>query len=73
MTTSVKALLEAYERLSDPERADFASEILRRTSSGDLGGEDLAQVADDTFLRLDAREAADGGELSLQGVRACGY
>ena len=62
MTTTVKVLLEAHQRLSDPERVDFAFEFLKRMGSVDLDDEDLARIADEAFLDLDVREAVDGCE-----------
>ena len=62
MTASVKSVLDAFDGLSEAERHDVVVEIFRRTASQDypdLDDETLAQIADETFLELDAREAAD--------------
>jgi len=63
MTESVKSLVHIFECLTETEQHDAAVEILRRTASQeypDLDDETLARIADETFLELDAREAADG-------------
>ena len=62
MTASARDLLDAIDRLPEAERHALAAEILRRTSDQDLpplGDEELASAAEELFLRLDAREAAD--------------
>lgn len=64
MTAAVRSILESFERLSDAEQHQAATEILRRTATLDyppLDDEALAQIAELTFLELDAREAADEG------------
>ena len=62
MTSSVRSFLESFENLTEHEKHDAAAEILRRTIPTEyppLDDEALAQIADLTFLELDAREAAD--------------
>jgi hypothetical protein len=62
MTASARELLEAIEKLPEAERLGLAAEILRRTSHRDLpplSEEDLTTAAEELFLQLDAREAAD--------------
>jgi hypothetical protein len=63
MTVSVQDLLDSFDRLPEPERWEAAAEILRRTSHLDLpplDDEALSLRAEELFLELDAREAADG-------------
>jgi hypothetical protein len=62
MTASVQDLLDSFDRLPEPERWEAAAEILRRTSHLDLPplDESLSLRAEELFLELDAREAADG-------------
>lgn len=60
MTTGVKEILNTFEHLSDNEKKDLASEILRRTVKFDfppLTDEALIQSAEKLFLDLDSRES----------------
>ena len=62
MTSSVQQLLESFDRLSEPERQEAASEILRRVGESDLpplSDEALTEIAALTFRELDEREAED--------------
>jgi hypothetical protein len=62
MTTAVKHLLESFQRLSTNEQHEAMREILRRNLAqpyGPLTDEALAEIADESFLDLDQREAAD--------------
>jgi hypothetical protein len=61
MTTAVRALLDTFDGLSEPERREAAVEILRRVtaSEGDLPEEALVEAADALFCALDAEEAVD--------------
>jgi hypothetical protein len=62
MTTSVRQLLESFDRLSEPERHEAAAEILRRVNATDLPPLDddaLTEIAAMTFRELDEREVAD--------------
>lgn len=61
MTIAVRALLDAFDGLSESERQEAAAEILRRVtaSEGDLPEAALIEAADDLFCALDAEEAAD--------------
>jgi hypothetical protein len=64
MTTTVQCLLESFDRLTEPERYEAVTEILRRVSQIDrppLEDEALAEIAAMTLRELDAREAADEG------------
>ena len=62
MTTETRCLLEAFDRLSGEERCKVAFEILKRV--GDLAHppldeEDLATLADRTFLEYAGQKAAE--------------
>jgi len=60
MTTGIKEILNTFEHLSENEKKDLASEILRRTVKFDfppLTDEDLIQSAEKLFLDLDRRES----------------
>jgi hypothetical protein len=60
MSTSVQALLESFEALSEIERHEAAVELLRRIECpSDLSDETLVAAADELFCELDARESAD--------------
>ena len=62
MTTEVQAILDSFERLAEPAKRELASEILRRTLVFDdapLSDDELAAIADETFLELDRIEAQD--------------
>jgi hypothetical protein len=60
MTAAVQELLNTFEQLTDSERLDLVSEILKRTVGLDfppLSDEDLVQNAEGLFLELDGQEA----------------
>jgi hypothetical protein len=60
MTALVQKLLETFDRLTDAERLDLLSEILKRTvdlNFPPLSDEDLALNAEGLFLELDEQEA----------------
>ena len=62
MAANVADLLRAFERLSESEQKDLATEILRRSAHWDwpaLSDEDLVRNAEQLFLELDQREADD--------------
>ncbi len=62
MMTSARDLLDAVDRLPEAERVTFVAEILRRVSIvaiPPLEDVDLTLAAEELFLELDAREAAD--------------
>lgn len=64
MSADVQNLIETFERLSEAEQREAASEILRRTVSLDLpalSDEELVLNAEELFLELDRREAEDDG------------
>ena len=63
MTEAVKELLDAFDALPDAERHEAAAELLRRIlrrEPGDLSDDALIATAEELFLELDTREAADG-------------
>jgi hypothetical protein len=62
MTTLVQELLNTFDRLTDSERLDLVSEVLKRTAYLDfppLSDEDLALNAEGLFLELDEYEAVN--------------
>ena len=63
MPTSVKDILHSFELLSEDEKKELASEIMRRTARFDLPpltDEELISCAEGLFLELDQRESEDG-------------
>jgi hypothetical protein len=63
MTNSAKALLESFDELPDAEKRDVVRAILQRAlhlDSPPLTDEELVARAEDIFLDLDKREAANG-------------
>jgi hypothetical protein len=59
---SIQELLDDFNRLSEAEQRLAASEILKRAAefeSPPLTDEQLTLAAEDIFLELDEREAAD--------------
>ncbi len=64
MTASVENLLASFDCLSERERHEAATEILRRVAEFDfplLDDEALTQIAAMTFQEIDACESADEG------------
>ncbi|MEX2310620.1 MAG: hypothetical protein WD738_23840 [Pirellulales bacterium] len=62
MTQAVEQLLLAFDAMSDAEKHIAAVEVLRRAwpkGIPELSDESLVATADELFLELDAREAAD--------------
>jgi hypothetical protein len=62
MTIAMQQLLIAFDAPSEAERREAAVAILHRTSSlgaGELPEEAMGAAAEELFLELDAREAAD--------------
>jgi hypothetical protein len=62
MTALVQELLNTFDRLTDSERLDLVSEVLKRTAYLDfppLSDEDLALNAEGLFLELDEYEAVN--------------
>jgi hypothetical protein len=63
MTNAVRDLLQSFQSLSDAEKHEAASLLLRQVVQGEAGDvcdDALVAVAEELFLDLDAREAADG-------------
>ena len=63
MTSAVRDLLRSFQSLSDAEKHEAASLLLRQVvqgEAGDIGDDTLVAVAEGLFLELDAREAGDG-------------
>jgi hypothetical protein len=63
MTAAVKDLLNTFDALSDADKREATVQLLRRVvdeESGDVPEEVLVAAAEELFLELDAREAADG-------------
>ena len=63
MTGAVQELLAAFDALTEAEKHEAAAQVLRRVvegESGDIPEEALVAAAEELFLELDAREAADG-------------
>lgn len=61
MTAVVQELLNTFDQLTDSERMEFASEILKRVIHLDfppLSDEDLVLNAEELFLELDRQESA---------------
>ncbi len=62
LSEPVRDLLRAFDRLTEDDRRDFFSEILRRTKDLEwppLDEEAISRIADESFLEYDIREAAD--------------
>jgi hypothetical protein len=62
MSNSVRELLGAFDRLEEPDRQDFLSEVLRRTRDlkcAPLDDETIDRIADQSFVEYDIREASD--------------
>jgi hypothetical protein len=62
MTTAVRQLLASFDALTDKEKHEAATEVLRRTLDlipPELSEADLVEAADLLFCDLDANEAAD--------------
>jgi hypothetical protein len=63
MTSAVRDLLRSFQSLSDAEKHEAASLLLRQVvqdEAGDVGDDALVAVAEELFLDLDVREAGDG-------------
>jgi uncharacterized membrane protein len=62
MSATVQKILESMERLSDGEKRELVSEIIRGTVDLDFPpstDEELVLLAEEIFLELDKRESAD--------------
>jgi hypothetical protein len=63
MSTDSRHVIAQFEALPLTERREVMAELLRQAAQWDsppLTDDELARVADETFLELDRREAADG-------------
>jgi hypothetical protein len=63
MTGAVQELLKTFDALTEAEQQEAAAQLLRRCAegeSGDVPEDALVAAAEELFLELDAREAADG-------------
>ena len=69
MTNAVRDLPRSFQSLSDAEKHEAATLLLRQVGkggAGDIGDDALVAVAAELFLERDAREAGDGlGAASL--------
>ena len=66
MTTAVRNLIRSFQSLSDAEKREAASFLLRQVvqdEASDLGEEPLTAIAEELFLDLDAEEAGNGEGL----------
>ena len=62
MSTTVEDILDTFDHLSDAEKREFVSEIIRRTveiSVPPLTDDELVLNAEALFLELDQRESAN--------------
>ena len=63
MTKPAENIIKSFEKLPPTEQREVATEILRRTIEiqlTPLSDDELTRNAEDIFLELDRREAADG-------------
>lgn len=63
MTTAVKELLNTFDALTDTEKHEAATQLLRRVlvgESGDVTEDVLVFASEELFLELDAWEATGG-------------
>jgi hypothetical protein len=66
MTTAVRNLIRSFQSLSDAEKREAASFLLRQVvqdETSDLGTEPFTAIAEELFLDLDAEEAGNGEGL----------
>jgi chorismate-pyruvate lyase len=71
MTLSAQQIIDAFERLPEPEKQTVAHEILRRSVQlqvPSLTDEELVVAAEDLFLTLDAREAGNDSSDPGRGL-----
>ena len=62
MTRAVQRLLDSFDALTDAEKQAAATEVIRRSlrlAQPPLPDDALVAAADELFLELDVREAAD--------------
>ncbi|MGC1721054.1 MAG: hypothetical protein WA746_18885 [Isosphaeraceae bacterium] len=63
MSTAVRLVLEAFERLGASDKREVLDEIIRRSRDLDwppLDDETIDRIADEAFLEYDLREANEG-------------
>ncbi|MFQ5605092.1 MAG: hypothetical protein ACE5HS_17650 [bacterium] len=63
MTLNAQAVIESFERLSEADKKEVATEIFRRSLKFDfppLTDDELVMNAEDLFLELDQKESKDG-------------
>lgn len=63
MTLSAQNIVQSFDRLSDSDKKEVATEIFRRTLKFDfppLTDDEFVLNAENIFLELDQRESADG-------------
>jgi hypothetical protein len=63
MSTDSQNVINSFDALPPLQQREVVVELLRKAAQWDspaLSDEDLARLADETFLELDRREAADG-------------
>lgn len=63
MSTDSQNVIASFEALPAVQQREVIAELLRKVADWDsppLTDDDLARLADETFLELDHREAADG-------------
>jgi hypothetical protein len=62
MIDQVQNLIRAFDRLTEGQQREFATEVLRRTRDLEwppLDDETIDRIADESFMEYDVREAAD--------------
>ncbi|MGA9922128.1 MAG: hypothetical protein WBQ29_01925 [Isosphaeraceae bacterium] len=63
MSTTVRLVLESFERLGASDKREVLDEIIRRSRDLDwppLDDEPIDRIADEAFLEYDLREANEG-------------
>ena len=63
MSTDSQHVIASFESLPPIEQREVMAELLRKTARWDsppLSDDELVRLADELFLELDRREAADG-------------
>jgi len=63
MSTDSQYVINSFEALPPVEQREVMVELLRKAAQWDtppLTDDELARMADEVFLELDRREAADG-------------
>jgi hypothetical protein len=71
MTLSTEQIIDAFERLPEPEKQKVAYEILRHSVQlqvPSLTDEELVVAAEDLFLTVDAREAGNDSSNPGRGL-----